>query len=269
MKRFAMVAVVAVVAWGGALQASAAILVVVDGSGTQVPAVGPWPVEPVHAPFDSGPQGQMTIGSDEAPPTFPDNIPTGTRGYGGMFLKLVDSAAGSVNVTFTLKGHGDASFNNNFVVAGCPINWITATTPVNTTVTCSLPSNQLIPFTFTPSPNPANATAVNDGVTTPPNTLTPGGNGRPTANPPYSQPDFGLFEVAQSSLSQGNAFWIGLSDGGGGGLVDFDMQDMVVMVSVPRQTAAVPTLTPIAAMALAALLAATALAYLGSRRKID
>ena len=210
----------------------------------------------------------MTIGSDEAPPTFPDNIPTGTIGYGGMFLKLVDSAAASVTVTFTLKGHGDASFNNNFVVAGCPINWFTATTPVNTSVTCSLPANQLIPFTFTPSPNPANATAVNNGEVTPPNTLTPGGNGRPTASPPYGQPDFGLFEVGQSSLSQGNAFWIGLSDGGGGGLVDFDMQDMVVMVSVPLQTAAVPTLSPIAAMALAALLAATALACLRNRREI-
>jgi len=268
MKKFAMAVVLAAIGLGGAAQASAAVLVVVDSNGNQVPAVGPWPVEPVHVPFESGPQGQMTIGSDEAPPAFPDNIPTGTRGYGGMFLKLVASGAPSVPVTFTLKGRGDASFNNNFVVTGCPINWFTATTPVNTTVTCSLPTNQLIPFTFIPNSNPANGTAVNNGVVTPPNTLTPGGNGRPTLSPPWSQPDFGLFEVSQTALNQGNAFWIGLSDGGGGGTADFDMQDMVITISVPPETAAIPTLSPIGAMILAALLGVAAIASLGSRRKI-
>jgi len=267
MKNFAITLVLAAIGWGGAMQASAAVLVVVDNNGNPVPAVGPWPVEPVHAPFESGPQGQMTIGSDEAAPGFPDNIPTGTKGYGGMFLKLVAGTA-SVPVTFTLKGHGDATFNNNFVVLGCPINWDTATTPVNTTVTCTLPANQLIPFTFTPNPNPANGLAVNNGVVTPPNTLTPGGNGRPTLNQPWSQPDFGLFDVSQTALNRGNAFWIGLSDGGGGGAVDFDMQDMVILVSVPPETAAIPTLSSIGAMILAALLGVAAIASLRARRKI-
>jgi hypothetical protein len=212
----------------------------------------------------------MTIGSDEAPPTFPDNIPTGTKGYGGMFLKLVDSSATSVPVTFRLMGHGDAGFDNNFVVTGCLINWFTATTAVNTTVTCSLPTNQLIPFTFTPNPNPANGTAVNNGVVTPPNTLTPGGNGRPTLASPWSQPDFGLFDVHQTSLNQSNKFWIGFSDGGGGGPVDFDMQDMVVMVSVPAGTVrpSIPTLSPIGMMILAALVGVAAIAFVGRRRKI-
>ena len=267
MKTFAMAVVLATIGWGVATQTSAAVLEVVDRNGNQVPAVGPWPVEPVHVPFESGPQGQMTIGLDEAPPTFPDNIPTGTKGYGGMFLKLLAGAA-SVPVTFTLKGHGDASFNNNFVVTGCAINWSTATTPVNTTVTCTLPANQLIPFTFTPNPNPANGLAVNNGVVTPPNTLSPGGNGRPTLNPPWSQPDFGLFEVSQAALNQGNAFWIGLSDGGGGGSADFDMQDMVILVSVPPDTAVIPTLSPIGALILSALLGVAAIATLRTRRNI-
>ncbi len=266
MKRFAIAVVLAAIGLGGAAQASAAVLVVVDGNGNQVPAVGPWPIESVHVPFDSGPQGQLTIGTDEAPPAFPDNIPTGTKGYGGMFLKLVDPSATSIPVTFTLKGHGDASFNNNFVVTGCPINWFTATTPVNATVTCSLPTNQLIPFTFTPNPNPANAIAANNGIVTPPNTLVPGGNGRPTLNPPWSQPDFSLFDASQTALNQGNVFWIGLSDGGGGGPADFDMQDMVIRVSVPA--APIPALSPIGAMILAALLGVAAIAFLGSRRKI-
>ena len=265
MKKLAIAVVIAAIGWCGLTQVSAAVLLVVDSNGNQVPAVGPWPIEPVHAAFESGPQGQMTMGSDEAPPTFPNNIPTGTRGYGGMYLKLVDSAATSVPVTFTLKGHGDAAFNNNFVVTGCPINWFTATTPVNTTVTCSLPTNQLIPFTFTPNPNPANGTAVNNGIVTPPNTLTPGGNGRPTLNAPWSQPVFGLFDVSQTFLNQGNAFWIGLSDGGGGP-PDFDMQDMVIIASVP--TAAIPTLSPIGAMILAALLGVMAIGFRGTRSNI-
>jgi hypothetical protein len=267
MKKLAMAIVLAAIGWGGVSQASAAVLVVVDSNGNPVPAVGPWPVEPVHVPFESGPQGQMTIGSDEAPPAFPDNIPTGTKGYAGMFLKLT-SAAPTVPVTFKLKGHGDASFNNNFVVAGCPINWANATTAVNTTVTCSLPANQLIPFKFIPNSDPANATAVNNGVATPPNTSTPGGNGRPTLNPPWSQPDFGLFEVAQTSFNQGNIFWIGLSDGGGGGPADFDMQDMVILISVPPEVAVIPTLSPIGAMLLAALLGLAAAASLRRRRSL-
>jgi hypothetical protein len=265
MKKLAIAVVIAAIGWCGLAQVSAAVLLVVDSNGNQVPAVGPWPIEPVHEAFESGPQGEMTIGSDEAPPTFPNNIPTGTRGYGGMYLKLVDSAATFVPVTFTLEGHGDAVFNNNFVVTGCPINWFTATTPVNTTVTCSLPTNQLIPFTFTPNPNPANGTAVNNGIVTPPNTLTPGGNGRPTLNAPWSQPVFSLFDVSQTLLNQGNAFWIGLSDGGGGP-PDFDMQDMVIIASVP--TAAIPTLSPIGAMILAVLLGVMAIGFLGTRRNI-
>jgi hypothetical protein len=46
------------------------------------------------------------------------------------------------------------------------------------------------------------------------------------------------------------------------------MQDMVILVSVPQGTAAVPTLSPIGAMILAALLGVAAIASLGSRRKI-
>jgi hypothetical protein len=267
MKKYAMAVVLAVLGWAVAAPASAALLMVVDGNGSQVPAVGPWPVEPVHVPFESGPQGQMTIGLDEAPPSFPDNIPTGTKGYGGMFLKLLADTT-NVPVTFTLKGHGDASFNNRFAVSGCAINWSTATTPVNTTVTCTLPANQLIPFSFTPNPDPANGVAVNNGLVTPPNTLSPGGNGRPTLNPPWSQPDFGLFEVTQTALNRGNAFLIGLSDGGGGGSADFDMQDMVVLVSVPAETAVVPTLSPVGAMVLIALLGVAASASLRIRRRI-
>jgi len=103
---------------------------------------------------------------------------------------------------------------------------------------------------------------------TPPNTLSPGGNGRPTLNPPWSQPDFGLFEVTQTALNQGNAFWIGLSDGGGGGSADFDMQDMVILVSVPPDTAVIPTLSPIGALILSALLGVAAIASLRTRRNI-
>ncbi len=267
MNSLAMAVIFAVITWGLATQTTAAVLVVVDSNGNQVPAVAPWPVAPVHVPFESGPQGQMVIGLDEAPPAFPDNIPTGTKGYAGMFLKVI-SGATPVPVTFTLKGHGDATFNNNFVVTGCPINWFTATTPVNTTVTCSLPTNQLIPFTFAPNSSPTNATAVNNGVVTPPNTVTPGGNGRPTLNPPWSEPDFALFDVSQTALNHGNTFWIGLSDGGGGGQADFDMQDMVVLVSVSPETAIIPTLSSIGVMTLAALLGVAALVSFGNRRKI-
>ena len=256
MKQLVMAVVFAAIGWGGAAQG--AVLLVVDANGNQVPAVGPWPTAPIHVPFESGPQGQMSVGADEAPPAFPDNIPTGTKGYGGMFLKLVHPDATSVPVTFTMKGEGDSAFDNNFVVTGCPINWFSDTTPVNTTVTCVLPTNQLIPFTFTPNSDPARAKAVNNGIVTPPNTTTPGGNGRPTLNPPFSQPDVGLFEVSQTALNQGNAFWIGLSDGGGGGPADFDMQDMVVLVSVPAATP-IPTLSEWGmAMMMALLLAMSA-----------
>ena len=261
-----MALILAAIAGDAATQATAAILVVVDSNGNKVPAIAPFPVAPVHAPFESGPQGQMAIGFDEAPPTFPDNIPTGTKGYGGMFLKLISSAP-SVPVTFTLKGHGDSTFNNNFVVTGCSINWFTAATPVNTTVTCLLPTNQLIPLAFVPDSNPTNAAAVNNGVVTPPNTVTPGGNGKPTLNSPWSEPNFALFDVTQTALNRGNAFWIGLSDGDGGGEADFDMQDMVILVSVPPETAVIPTLSPIGAMTLTALLGLAALVSVENRRR--
>jgi hypothetical protein len=51
-----------------------------------------------------------------------------------VLLAAIDwggSAQASAAVTFRLKGHGDATFNNNFVVTGCPINWFTAPTKRN------------------------------------------------------------------------------------------------------------------------------------------
>jgi hypothetical protein len=170
----------------------------------------------------------MTIGTDEAPPSFPDNIPTGTQGYGGMFLQMTDAG---VPVTFTMMGHGDASFNNEFVVPGC-LDWSNASTPVGTTVTCVVtPSvDNLVPFSFYANSNAGTAT-TNDLVH----------NGRPTLNPPFAQPDFALFNAVQAGVfNQGTSFWIGLSDGGGGGNADFDMQDMVILVGVPERTVAVP-----------------------------
>jgi len=246
MRKLAIALAVAT-ALGLASQARAGLRVV-DAAGNLVPNAGPWPLEPVHTAFESGPQGQMTMGSDEAPPAFLNNIPTGTRGYGGMFLQMTDPTA---PVTFTMLGHGDATFNNEFVVPGC-LDWTVAGTPVGTTVTCVVtPSvDNLVPFSFYANSNSGNI-AANDLVH----------NGRPTLNAPYAQPDFGLFRMKQSLLlNQGTAFWIGFSDGGGAGngQPDFDFQDMVIIVSVPepiRPTASIP-LSPWTLLLLAGALMA-------------
>ena len=169
--------------------------------------------------------GQMSIGTDEAPPTFPFNIPTGTEGYGGMYLELTDTALGhpaTEAVTFTMGGHGDASFNNEFTmtIAGC-LDWTNAGTPIGTTATCFFTVGALIPFEFVT----ANGTVANDGVS----------NKIPTFTGDTNTPDFGLFDVSQTALNQGRAFWIGLTDGNSGNPgTDSDMQDMVIRASVPE-----------------------------------
>ena len=199
------------------------ILLVVGPSPTftQVPATGPWPVAPEDARYNAGPQGQMSIGTDEAPPAFPSNIPAGTEGYGGMYLELTDPGA---PVTFVMMGHGDAGFDNEFkmVIPGC-LDWTNAGTPIGTTATCVLiPSvDNLVPFEFvTP-----NGIVANDGAS----------NKIPTLTGPVNTPNFGLFDVSQTALNQGRAFWIGLADGNFGNPgTDDDFQDMVIRVSVPE-----------------------------------
>lgn len=205
-------------------QASPILQVVTGNPGVLVPSIGPWPVAPDDAWFESGPQGQLAIGQDEAPPSFPNNIPTGTEGYGGQFLWLAGDGS-NVMVYFTEEGHGDAEFNDEFVVGGgCNIDWKTGSTPIGTTIACSLPTNQLIPFYFIANDGNGAHDPINDGIH----------NGRPTLDRPHYIPDFGLFNVDQSnpnSRNQGASFWVGLADGGttpG----DVDYQDQVIRVTV-------------------------------------
>lgn len=204
----------------GAAQASPMLLVVGPSpTFTQVPATGPWPVALEDARYNAGPQGQMSVGTDEAPPAFPFNIPAGTEGYGGMYLEVTDPSA---PVTFTMMGHGDAGFNNEFrmVIPGC-LDWTNAGTSIGSTATCVLTPivDNLVPFEFvTP-----NGTVANDGVS----------NKIPTLTGPVDTPNFGLFDVSQTALNQGQVFWIGLADGNVGNPgTDDDFQDMVIKASV-------------------------------------
>lgn len=225
MKKLTTIAfVLAALGLAGAVQAGPILQVVTGNPGSLVSSAGPWPVAPEDAWFESGPQGQMTIGTDEAPPAFPNNIPTGTEGYGGQFLWLAGDGS-NATVVFTQEGHGDAAFNNEFVVGGgCAIDWKTASTPVSTTVSCSLPTGQLIPFYFIANDGNNAHNPINNGTD----------NGRPTLNAPHYVPSFGLFNFDQSdpsSLNQGVSFWVGLADGGTSP-GDVDYQDQVIRVTV-------------------------------------
>ncbi len=219
------------------------MLVVVDSTGTQVlnyptssyaqlPPSGPIPGGP-------GPQGAIQVGTDEVPPAYPNNIPSGLNGYAGNYLELVDSsvALGTMeNVTFTAMGHGDASQNNEFIVNGGLIDWtISSVTPGVTQASASVAVGSLINFLFnspgvTPPLGGSNPT-INDGIHNP----MPQGTS-PTAGP--GTPGFALFNDNQSGdLTQGTNFWIGLSDGGtpnGPNPGDADFQDFVIKASVPE-----------------------------------
>jgi hypothetical protein len=212
------------------------MLQIVDGAGNPVPNVGPYPQAPVHAAFDAGPDGQMQIGTDEAPGsggpgTFPYNIPTGTNGYAGDYLYLADSTS-LVRVTFTMMGHGDATYNNMFQAfgwadaSGSVAKTVTFTnngTPALTTDFLWMTANDFMDFMFT-----ANST------TPPPGTSNTGGNNcKPDLAGTCVRP-FGLFDVNQvGDITQGTDFWLGFSDGGATP-VDYDMQDMVIQAHVPE-----------------------------------
>lgn len=233
MKKIALAVALAALGLAGVAQATP-ILVIVDSTNTQVPNAGPYPQAPTHAPFASGPQGQMSIGTDEAPPSFPDNIPTGTNGYGGQYLMLIDPSVsvGTLEaVNFTLLGHGDASFNNQFRVFGSQadlgtltsplINWTINGNSVGTSATVDLAVGELLPFLFT-----ANSTSPSIG-----------NNGTDNCAPDASGicgADFFLGDVNQvGDITQGTDLWIGFSDGGAEP-ADYDMQDMVISARVPE-----------------------------------
>jgi hypothetical protein len=236
MKKLTIAIALAALGFAVAAQASPILQVVGPECGAgPCSNAGPWPVSPEDATFDAGPQGQMSIGTDEAPPLFPYNIPTGTLGYGGDYLRLVDPTATSALVTFTLMGHGDSAFNNHFAVGGaCAIDWFNNTTAIGTTISCVLPTNALLPFTFFADSNATNLAVANNGGSNS-NPRTPPNNTIPHVGSPPNTPDFGLFDVSQTALNQGTAFWIGLADGNVGNPgIDSDMQDMVIRVSVPE-----------------------------------
>jgi hypothetical protein len=243
MKRFSIAFALAVLAFAGTVLASPILEVVTRNSGFLVPSTGPWPLAPEDEWFSSGPRGQMTIGTDEAPPFFPHNIPAGTEGYGGQFLWLAGDGS-NATIFFTQEGHGDAVFNNEFVVGGgCAIDWRTGSTPIGTSVSCSLPTDQLIPFYFIANDSNGPHNPINDGID----------NGRPTFSAPHYVPSFGLFKVDQSnpdSLNQGTSFWIGLADGGATP-GDVDYQDQVIRVGV--SAAPEPATLALVGLGLAAL----------------
>jgi hypothetical protein len=200
------------------------ILEIHNGAGNPVPTGGPFPLVP---PNPLGPDGQATVNTNESPPGDPTKqIPLGTKGYANNYLYLsLPNASGTVSVTFTMLGHGDATFNNEFLVfantigVGAPlIHWFTASTPVDTLVTLQLPVNQLLPFEFI-SPESALA-AMNDG-----------------SHNPNQIADIDYFlSLNQVLLNQGKSGFIGFSDGGANlcSIGDCDFQDMVIGVSVPE-----------------------------------
>jgi len=200
------------------------ILEIHNGAGNPVPTGGPFPLVP---PNPVGPNGEATIGINESPPADPaKQIPLGTKGYANNYLYLsLPNASGTVSVTFTMLGHGDAFFNNEFLVfantigVGAPlIHWFTSSTPVDTQLTVQLPVNQLLPFEFF-SPDSA-FPAMNDG-----------------SHNPNQIADIDYFlSLDQLLLNQGKSGFIGLSDGGHAwcGPEDCDFQDMVIAINVPE-----------------------------------
>jgi hypothetical protein len=236
MKALQMVVVLAGLALAGIARASP-ILVVVDSSlamvpvtNTSCPSAGCWPVIPTHAAFTPGPNGQETIGTDETPPTFPDNIPSGTQGYAGTYLELFDPAVaqGTLEaVQFVMMGHGDAGYDNGFQVfsdqgfSTSLFSWTKLGTAIGTMQTVYLPANSLLPFAFV------------NGATSPVTIRNNGSSNQmpcADASANYCSPAFGLFDVSQTALNQGSAFWLGFSDGGVAN--DFDQQDLVIKASV-------------------------------------
>jgi len=231
MNKLAVAAVYLVLALSGSVFASP-LLVVVNSSLTQVPNAGPWPVIPLHASFTAGPNGAETIGTDETPPIFPFNIPSGTEGYAGMYLELLDNSPGAPateSVTFTMLGHGDSTFNNEFrlfanqsdlATRSNPFfTWTQGGTAIGTTATVNLPVNTLLPFLFT-----ANLTGPSVGNN--------GSDNQVPCDGANCSPAFGVFDVSQTALNQGRTFWLGFSDGGAP--TDYDQQDLVIRASVPE-----------------------------------
>lgn len=175
------------------------------------------------------PQTTVNPASDEAPPSFPYNIPDTYTGY-VSYLKLVDSSVPSGTleaVNFSLWGHGDAAYNNQFLVFGSQadlatqnnalIDWHISGNPGNGSLaqTVYLPVDELLPFKFIANSDPTYGEALNDGVN---NTIEP--------------PNFALFDVNQTGdITQGTGFWIGLSDQVG---EVPDYQDMVIKATVPE-----------------------------------
>lgn len=183
----------------------------------------PVPVLPPYSP----PLHPVNTTTDEAPPTFPNNIPAFTNGFAD-YLQLADSSVPATTlekVTFSMGGHGDAAFNNLFHAVGFTdasggvgkaINWSNGGTAVGTTDFLYMPLS-LLDFSFT---NPVGS-AINDGINNP--LPIPGGPG---------SPDFGLFNVKQvGNIARGHTFWLGFSDGVVA--TDNDWQDMVITVHVP------------------------------------
>ncbi len=173
--------------------------------------------------------GSATAASDEAPPTYPDNIPAGTNGYVG-YLHLLDPSVpvGTLEpVTFTLGGHGDAAFNNLFKVFATQADlatqtnplftWSSATTPIGTMETVMLPVSSLLPFKFI-----ANSTGSSPYPIDVPND----GSGNS-----LNAPNFGLFSTDGLAATQSNSYWIGLSDRVG---ETPDYQDMTLTATVPE-----------------------------------
>jgi hypothetical protein len=248
MKRLTIAVAVAALGLSGVAQATP-VLQVFKGGGLVSPTTGtcqpyvspgnnatnPWPKIPEDAPYNPGPNGQNCVGFDESPSAgYPSNIPENDKGFAGDYLNVANG--GTVRLSLTALGHGDASFNNEFRLydnladlaaggsTGLLVDWFTNSTTIGTTVSVNLPVGYL-PFEFRANSSTSTSLmAINNG------------SGNRTPCDPASttgacSPGFGLYDVTQTALNQGGAFFIGLYDGNAGNVGnDVDPQDMVIRV---------------------------------------
>ena len=210
--------VVSAIGFAGSAVASPLLYVVSDNTAPPagVRGIGTFPSVPTGSPDAT--TGGMSIGVTEGTP---GALPVGTQGYASSYLWLSDPVNAFDNVTFTFLGDGDASFNNVFRVNNADV-FALNTTAFGTSQTFSMPTNQLISFSYrTGAATPL--TISNDGTS---NTYSASG------------PDFWIGGLP--GTNQGTLAMLGLSDAGatgdncGGTAADCDFQDMHVNVTVPE-----------------------------------
>jgi PEP-CTERM motif len=230
--RGAVFGAMAILALGVASIASAGPTLEICTGGGGCPALAnsaTFPGVPPNAPDAAG-KG-LTITTNESPPgDATKQIPLGTKGYADRYLYLAaPGVTGTAEIKFTMLGHGDATFINEFkLLSGGTtlIDWFTNTTPIGTQKAVQLPLNALLDFRFI-SGLSGSPTAINDGI------HNPAGTGE------IADVDYFL-SLDQTLLqpNQGLSGFIGFSDGGGGqcaqNSLDCDFQDMVIGVRVPE-----------------------------------